>query len=85
MTPFAPCLAIRVDAVQQALLSFTGIPLAEQLVMFNGARLDPARTLGSYGLPVVRGVATVSGGQKQKGATEAKLNGLFSSQRRPTM
>lgn len=56
MTPSAPCLAIRVDAVQQALLSFTGIPLADQLVMFNGARLDPARTLGSYGLPVVRGL-----------------------------
>ncbi len=44
----------RVDAVQQALLSFTSVPVTDQLVMYNGSRLDPSRTLGSYGLPVVR-------------------------------
>ena len=43
----------RVDAVQQALLSFTGIAISDQIIMLNGARLDPSRSLGAYGLPVV--------------------------------
>ena len=39
--------------MQGALLSFTGIPLLDQIIMYNGARLEPTRTLGAYGLPVV--------------------------------
>lgn len=45
--------ACRVDTVQQALVSFTGIPICDQIIMCHGARLDPARTLAQYGLPVV--------------------------------
>lgn len=44
----------RVDAVQHALVAFTGLPVQEQIVMHNGARLDPAKTLAAYRLPVVR-------------------------------
>ncbi|GIL74831.1 hypothetical protein Vretifemale_4634, partial [Volvox reticuliferus] len=42
----------RVDAVQHALVSFTGIPVADQIAMYQGARLDPAKLLGAYRLPV---------------------------------
>lgn len=49
-----PHLERRVDAVQQALVSFTGIPIADQIVMCNGARLDPAKALAAYKLPLVR-------------------------------
>lgn len=43
----------RVDVVQQALVSFTNVPVADQIVMFKGARLDPNRQLAAYKLPVV--------------------------------
>jgi hypothetical protein len=43
----------RVDAVQQALVSFTGVPVVDQILMCNGARLDPAKPLAAYKLPVV--------------------------------
>jgi hypothetical protein len=43
-----------VDAVQQALVSVTGIALGDQIVMCHGARLDPAKPLAAYKLPVVR-------------------------------
>ncbi|MEW5306673.1 MAG: hypothetical protein WDW36_009123 [Sanguina aurantia] len=42
----------RVEAVQQALVLFTGLALPEQIVMFNGARLDPSRQMYHYKLPV---------------------------------
>ncbi len=45
--------ACRVDTVQQALVSFTGIPICDQIIMCHGARLDPTKTLAQYGLPVV--------------------------------
>lgn len=44
----------RVDSVQQALVSFTGIQMPEQIVMYQGARLDPAKALQAYHLPKVR-------------------------------
>ena len=44
----------RVDAVQHALVSFTGVPVGEQILMCHGARLDPAKPLSAYKLPVVR-------------------------------
>ncbi len=39
--------------MQHALVSFTGISVVDQIVMYQGARLDPAKTLGAYRLPVV--------------------------------
>lgn len=42
----------RVDAVQQALVSFTGIPVVDQIVMCHGSRLDPKKALAAYRLPV---------------------------------
>jgi hypothetical protein len=48
---FCPC--IRVDAVQQALVSVTGIGVSDQIVMCHGARLDPAKPLAAYKLPLV--------------------------------
>ncbi|GAX81462.1 hypothetical protein CEUSTIGMA_g8891.t1 [Chlamydomonas eustigma] len=44
---------VRVEAVQHALLMFTGTLVHDQIIMFNGSRLESSRTLGSYGLPVV--------------------------------
>ena len=44
----------RVDAVQHALVSFTGVPVGDQILMCHGARLDPAKPLSAYKLPVVR-------------------------------
>lgn len=44
----------RVDAVQQALVSVTGIAVSDQIVMCHGARLDPAKPLAAYKLPQVR-------------------------------
>ncbi|GBF99515.1 hypothetical protein Rsub_11949 [Raphidocelis subcapitata] len=41
----------RVDAVQQALVSFTGVPAGDQILMAHGARLDPAKPLSAYKLP----------------------------------
>ena len=41
------------EAVQQALVALTGVPLADQIVMCEGARLDPRKPLSTYGLPVV--------------------------------
>ncbi|GLC36258.1 hypothetical protein PLESTB_000603400 [Pleodorina starrii] len=49
----------RVDAVQHALVSFTGIPVADQIAMYQGARLDPAKLLGAYRLPVDPTVAAL--------------------------
>ncbi|GFR46208.1 hypothetical protein Agub_g7746 [Astrephomene gubernaculifera] len=49
----------RVDAVQHALVSFTGIPVADQIAMYQGARLDPTKPLGAYGLPVASSHAAV--------------------------
>ena len=43
----------RVEAVQQALVSFTGIGVAEQIAIYHGARLDPSKSLKAYGLPKV--------------------------------
>lgn len=43
----------RVDAVQQALVAFTSIAVSDQIVMCHGARLDPAKPLSAYKLPVV--------------------------------
>jgi len=50
---FLCCPAFRVDAVQQALVSVTGISLSDQIVMCHGARLDPVKPLAAYKLPVV--------------------------------
>lgn len=36
----------------QALASFASIPFQDQILMFQGARLDPSRTLAAYRLPV---------------------------------
>ncbi|WIA42046.1 hypothetical protein OEZ86_009334 [Tetradesmus obliquus] len=44
--------ATRVDAVQQALVAFTSIAVSDQIVMCHGARLDPAKPLSAYKLPV---------------------------------
>jgi hypothetical protein len=46
-------LLCRVDAVQQALVCVTGISVPDQIVMCHGARLDPAKPLAAYKLPVV--------------------------------
>lgn len=35
-------------------MSVTGIGVADQVVMCHGARLDPAKPLAAYKLPVVR-------------------------------
>jgi hypothetical protein len=50
-----PCWFVcgSVDAVQQALVSVTGISTSDQIVMCHGARLDPAKPLAAYKLPVV--------------------------------
>lgn len=42
----------RVDAVQQALVAFTGVQVSDQIVMCEGARLDPNKTLAAYSLPL---------------------------------
>ncbi|KAI8470000.1 MAG: hypothetical protein J3K34DRAFT_521683 [Monoraphidium minutum] len=47
----------RVDAVQQALVSFTGVAVADQILMCRGARLDPAKPLAAYKLPVANPAA----------------------------
>lgn len=47
-------LARSVDAVLAALVSFTGVPIGDQILMCHGARLDPAKPLSAYKLPVVR-------------------------------
>lgn len=39
--------------MQQALVALTGLSLADQIVMCEGSRLDPHKTLAAYGLPVV--------------------------------
>ncbi|PSC71466.1 Autophagy-related 11 [Micractinium conductrix] len=41
----------RVGAVQQTLADLTGIPVGEQILMCEGARLDGAKPLAAYGLP----------------------------------
>lgn len=45
--------ASRVEAVQQTLADLTGIPLGDQILMCEGARLDAAKPLSAYGLPGV--------------------------------
>ena len=50
-----PCC--RVSALQQAVSQITGVPASEQIVMCDGAPLDPNRTLAAYKLPVVSGMA----------------------------
>ena len=47
-------LVRRVEAVQQALVALTGVPLGDQVVICEGVRLDPHKPLSVYGLPVVR-------------------------------
>lgn len=42
----------RVEAVQQALVTFTGIPIPDQILMLAGSKLDAARTLSAYRLPM---------------------------------
>ncbi len=54
LLPFAPP---RVEAVQQALVELTGIPVEDQVVICDGARLDPARSLAAYKLPAVSQLA----------------------------
>ncbi|KXZ49649.1 hypothetical protein GPECTOR_20g506 [Gonium pectorale] len=49
----------RVDAVQHALVQFTGIPVADQIAMYQGARLDATKLLGAYRLPVDPSVAAL--------------------------
>ena len=39
--------------MQQALVSVTGIGVSDQIVMCHGARLDPAKPLAAYKLPLV--------------------------------
>jgi hypothetical protein len=41
----------RVEAVQQALTAFTGVPAADQILMLGGTKLDPGRALAAYQLP----------------------------------
>ena len=48
------CSACRVELMQQALVTFTGVAVQDQIVMVNGTKLDPAKELGAYQLPVVR-------------------------------
>lgn len=43
----------RVDAMQSALATFTGLAAADQICMVKGAKMDPTRTLGAYRLPAV--------------------------------
>ncbi|KAL4447174.1 hypothetical protein ABPG77_007207 [Micractinium sp. CCAP 211/92] len=43
--------SVRVEAVQQTLADLTGIPLGDQILMCEGARLDAAKPLSAYGLP----------------------------------
>lgn len=45
-------LICRVAEVQLALESSTGIPAAEQILIFRGSGLDPSKALGHYGLPM---------------------------------
>jgi len=44
-----------VGAVQAALEELTGIPVAEQLLLCGGARLEAAKALQTYGLPAGQG------------------------------
>ena len=39
--------------MQQALATFTGVQVPDQIAMWGGARLDPSRQLGAYKLPLV--------------------------------
>ncbi len=52
LSPPVPC-SCRVEAVQQTLADLTGIPLGDQILMCEGARLDAAKPLSAYGLPGV--------------------------------
>lgn len=54
LVAFAPCIPASVDAVAHALVSFTGVPVGDQILMCRGARLDPAKPLSAYKLPLVR-------------------------------
>ena len=47
----------RVDAVQAALVPTTGVAVPDQILMCNGVRLDPAKPLTAYKLPVVRNIS----------------------------
>jgi hypothetical protein len=38
-------------------VAFTSIAVSDQIVMCHGARLDPAKPLSAYKLPVVSGLA----------------------------
>lgn len=40
------------EAVQQALVAFTDVPVADQILMCSGARLDPCKPLSAYKLPL---------------------------------
>jgi hypothetical protein len=62
MLPGCVLETCRVDAVQQALVAFTSIAVSDQIVMCHGARLDPAKPLSAYKLPVVSGPALPSAG-----------------------
>lgn len=64
----------RVDAVQQALVSVTGISTSDQIVMCHGARLDPAKPLAAYKLPVVSftSSALVTGQQQRCAMSTSK-------------
>lgn len=55
----------RVDIVQRALESLAGVPVAEQVLISSGTRLDPGRELQHYGLP------SVSPRQQQQGMSSS--------------
>ena len=44
----------RISAIMETLLGCTGIPAHEQILMCEGSRLDAAKCLSNYSLPVRR-------------------------------
>jgi hypothetical protein len=56
-----PCsFADRVEQLQALAAPLAGVPVADQILMYNGAKLDPLKQLSAYRLPVVGGSASLS-------------------------
>lgn len=58
---FSWCLDGRVEAVQAALVALSGIEQGDQILMHDGARLDPTRSLVQYNLQVLGGLSPYAG------------------------
>ena len=54
--------------MQQTLAALTGVPLSDQILMCDGARLDPTKPLYAYGLPAVSPEAGWAAAQHNAGA-----------------